>query len=41
MEQLAETCQAERKPCEGCQQGGICDGPNEKLTDAGGRERPN
>ena len=33
LESLAETCQADDKPCEGCQQGGVCDGsPNEKLT---------
>lgn len=34
LEELAETCKAEDKPCEGCQQGGICDG---FLTDQGHR----
>jgi len=28
MSELAETCHAELRPCPGCQQGGICDGPN-------------
>ena len=26
MDELAENCQADQKPCDGCQQGGICDG---------------
>ena len=30
--ELAEQCQSDCRPCPGCQQGGICDGANPKLT---------
>ena len=33
MTELAETCRADCRPCPWCQQEGICDGPNPKLTD--------
>ena len=32
MTELASNCQADLRPCPGCQQGGICDGPNRELS---------
>ena len=30
LDEVAKTCKAKIRPCDGCQQGGFCDGDNEQ-----------